>query len=97
MMGVRFGLVVVALLGLLRSAEAHSWYPMECCNGDSNMGDCHPVACDELVEVKGGIEWHHFTFTGQQIRASKDKLCHVCATENKYGTRGYCVFINPGS
>ena len=70
----------------------HSWYPVECCNGNPAAGDCHPVPCDSLTEDRAGIHWHGLLFKDKQIRPSQDQGCHVCATD-----KPYCVFIQPQS
>lgn len=85
------------VVSLVPGAFAHSWYPMECCNA---TGDCHPVACDELVETKDGIRWKDLLFKDAQVRPTKDGQCHVCertfeGTSNPH--HGYCVFVQPAS
>jgi hypothetical protein len=81
-------------------AEAHSWYPAGCCNGDDMGGDCHPVPCEELSEQNdGGYHWHGFNFTPAQIHPSQDKHCHVCVSHYDSPDRyiPHCVFIQNGT
>ncbi len=80
-------------------AQAHNapsgWmYPQECCNET----DCHPVSCDALHEVDGGIAFLDFKFTKEMIRNSQDGYCHVCI--GHYGpspaqARPHCLFMTP--
>ena len=44
---IYFAIAIVALLlAVAKCAEAHSWYPQECCHDV----DCHPVGCETLAE-----------------------------------------------
>jgi hypothetical protein len=59
------------------AADAHSWYPKECCSDN----DCRPVPCAELVRGKYGLGWRDRVFFSEmQIHDSLDDLCHVCVT-----------------
>lgn len=67
---------------------------MECCNSD----DCHPVDCNALREVEGGIEFAGVKFKRETIKRSQDGFCHVCI--GIYGPQvnqhvGHCVFMTP--
>lgn len=70
----------------------HGWYDSECCGGM----DCHPVPCDELLELSDGIHWKDLVFSGPKVRPSKDAFCHICE-DNLAGHRGLCVYIHPMS
>ena len=91
--------VWVLSLSAARRAHAHSWYPIECCNGQ----DCHPIACDSITETKEGHVWHGLLFEEAKVKASKDGQCHVCAGEEQQedGTSvpkyPRCLFIKPSS
>lgn len=69
---------------------AHSWYPIECCNG----GDCRPIPCNELKFQSGNPGWYlhngHWIIA-DEVRKSPDGLCHVC--EQSDHERMYCVFM----
>jgi hypothetical protein len=84
-------IVAVIVLAPPAAALAHSWYPYECC---SNR-DCHPVACEALIDgPDGSLRYGRTVFLKQQIRPSQDGDCHVCI--NQYGN-GLCAFILQGS
>src|SRR4029077_14564145 len=65
---------MIALLLNVTSADAHSWYPRECCSDQH----CFPVPCNELHNSMSGVEWHHRVFGGREIKTSQDQACHVC-------------------
>ena len=69
----------------------HSWYPQLCCRGVEEGGDCRPVPCDSIVELKDGYEWNHYHFDARDVHVSLDQSCHACAQNNI----GYCLFILP--
>jgi len=80
----------------------HSWYPAECCSVTRDgANDCHPIACDELLETTEGIRWKDLLFRDNQVHPSLDRQCHVC--DHTYGANdphphhGYCVFVQPSS
>ena len=86
-------LLVLAQL-MVRAADAHSWYPRECCSEN----DCRPVPCSELTRTNLGLMWRGVViFNEMQTRDSLDQLCHVCV-KSYIGLIPYlpiCVFI-PG-
>lgn len=99
-----FYLAIAILAALIvffghRRARAHDapsgWaYPQDCCSNT----DCHPVSCDALREVDGGIQFLRFKFSGSMVRRSGDGFCHVCI--GHYGpapehARPHCVFMAP--
>jgi hypothetical protein len=52
------------------AAEAHSWYPKDCCHDH----DCQPVPCAELVTTRHGLMWRGLVvFSEPQIKASPDQ------------------------
>jgi hypothetical protein len=74
------------------AADAHSWYPSECCLDNH----CHPVPCDSIK--KDGIKgfwWfddgslQKIFFKREQVKASQDDYCHVCLI----GWTGVCLFM----
>ena len=94
-------IAAMALLAQFRSAEAHSWYPPECCHEI----DCAPV--DEaiwvsradggppqlLVTSKFGTAKIPRGFLPQQ---SKDSRMHVCMGYDDFGGKSVlCFFVPP--
>ena len=92
-------LVIVALLlAVAKCAEAHSWYPQECCHDV----DCHPVGCETLAENADGsvaytddIRHVTFVFEKHKVKASLDGKCHVCIHSSPFNVpvTPMCVFI----
>jgi hypothetical protein len=81
---------MIALLLTVTSADAHSWYPRECCSDQH----CFPVPCNELHNSMSGVEWHHRVFGGRQIKPSQDQACHVCViVDGLIPDQPICVFI----
>jgi hypothetical protein len=74
-------------------AEAHSWYPRQCCNND----DCHPVPCSELTNTRYGLSWKGVAdFSEPMIMLSPDGACHVCGMWEHSASLPYlplCVFV----
>jgi hypothetical protein len=91
------GLLTAMLVLFSSAADAHSWYPKDCCHD----GDCHPVPCDELIETRNGIMWRGVVlFNDAQVKASQDQFCHVCAKKQTGTVLPYlplCAFIAPSS
>jgi hypothetical protein len=54
---------MIALLLTVTSADAHSWYPRECCSDQH----CFPVPCNELHNNTWGVEWHHRVSAGRRL------------------------------
>jgi hypothetical protein len=85
--------LLAALLLINGAAEAHSWYPRDCCHD----ADCRPVPCAELVATRIGLMWRGAViFNDQQIKASQDEFCHVCAKAQQNAIVPYlpfCVFV----
>lgn len=69
--------IVVMLWLALRPADAHSWYPSNCC-GDK---DCYPVPCDQIHSEGDALIWHNMSIAKFKAQASPDGQCHVCATD----------------
>ena len=87
-------LAAISLLGAL--AQAHSWYPKECCTGK----DCAPVEkVTWLVPTGGGLPQLVVTSTlgtavvphDLPVRESKDGRMHVCIQD----VWVVCLFIPP--
>ena len=73
---LKLAYLLAVLLVINGAAEAHSWYPRDCCHD----ADCRPVPCAELVATRNGLMWRGAViFNDQQIKASQDESCHVCA------------------
>jgi hypothetical protein len=73
---LNFALALVwgALILGAAEADAHDWYPIECCSN----GHCRPVACNEL-RVKGNYRfWGKYGWPIQFEKQSPDLQCHVC-------------------
>jgi hypothetical protein len=63
----------------MSGADAHSWYPKECCSDD----DCKPVPCAELTKTNLGLMWRGLViFNEMQTHDSLDQFCHVCIKAN---------------
>jgi hypothetical protein len=103
MRDIMLGLSIVAglALGSREPAQAHEWYPQECCH----RGDCAPV--DEVnrltskdndaprlvVTSKHGTAVFPATLPW---RKSEDHRMHVCMRPSLYGGMGVvCIFVPP--
>jgi hypothetical protein len=83
------------------AANAHEWYPHECCNGD----DCAPV--DKVIRLTpAGTGDPRLIVTSRHgtavvpgtlpSRESKDHRMHVCMRPSFYGGMGVvCLFMPP--
>jgi hypothetical protein len=84
---------LLAVLLISGAAEAHSWYPKDCCHDH----DCQPVPCAELVTTRHGLMWRGVVvFNEPQIKASPDQACHVCVVPQHGSIIPYlplCVFV----
>jgi hypothetical protein len=73
-------------------ADAHSWYPKECCSDN----DCQPVPCAELSRTHLGLKWRDLVYFPEwQTHDSLDQFCHVCV-KSYPGFNPYvpiCVFV----
>lgn len=76
-------------------AEAHDWYPSECCSGQ----DCREIS-DAAVEV--GPEGYLLKLTGEtiphgdeRVRFSPDARFHQCIVPADHNRGAYtrCVFV----
>lgn len=93
-------IVAIVLFGWTL-AQAHDWYPPECCNGEHQGGDCRRVSAEDLEEADKGCWVYRPTgnrFCGAQVRPSQDRYFHVCIG-NKTWDKGksYCAFILQGT
>ena len=91
--------IAIALLCLFgwTLAQAHDWYPMECCS----QRDCFKVNMDELVESNNG-DWlylpRNLTFSKDKIRPSQDRNFHVCIGNMEHNMgKPLCAFILQGA
>ena len=95
-------LVAAAAVGLiilfaLTLAQAHDWYPPECCSGR----DCFRINADELVETRNG-DWlyvpRNIIFPRDKVRPSQDRHFHVCIGNSGYNDGvPLCAFVLQGS
>ena len=81
-------LLTVLFVFLLDAADAHSWYPRECCEPN----DCKPVACttisiEERRNAQGfSIQLYAYSevprkpmyILAERALPSPDEGCHVC-------------------
>ena len=87
------GCVIVMFLLLVGTAEAHDWFPSECCSGQ----DCKRYPGAPKRTSSGGyilhdgrlVEPHRVRHDGQQ----KDDAWYLCESPHKYI---YCLFPPPG-
>jgi hypothetical protein len=89
--------LAVIVLFALTLAQAHDWYPPECCSGR----DCFRVDADELVETRSG-DWlyvpRNITFPRDKVRPSQDRHFHVCIGNSAYNDgQPLCAFVLQGS
>ena len=99
------GLVFAASIpGLLTCAEAHNWYPEECCHAM----DCAPVESWAFSQIAQTGSLPQITVTtkhGTAIvpqdmprRESKDNQMHACIRAGALGVkRIVCIFLPPGT
>jgi hypothetical protein len=95
--------VIVAAAALAAGAgiaQAHDWYPVECCHAT----DCAPVdAVGQFVPTGGGIPQlvvtsrHGTAIVPQNVprQASKDGRMHVCMRSLRGTMYVLCIFIPP--
>lgn len=98
----RWALVIVAIILAAPKADAHEWYPMECCSGL----DCAPAESTAYVVLTGEVLPHLVVTTkmgtvviphNTKWRDSKDNRMHVCMRPNGDGTMQLlCIFAPPG-
>jgi hypothetical protein len=86
---LKLAYLLAVLLVINGAAKAHSWYPRDCCHD----ADCRPVPCAELVATRNGLMWRGAViFNDQQIKASQDESCHVCAKAQQNAIVPYLPF-----
>jgi hypothetical protein len=94
--------VVFAATASAHRANAHSWYPRECCH----EVDCAPVdAAIWLVPSNGGPPQLRVTSkfgiaiipTDLSVRESKDSHMHICMSYDAFGNRKVLCFFMPPS
>jgi hypothetical protein len=92
--------LVFEAIHLTELAEAHSWYPAECCHDQ----DCVPVDSVRSVSVAGGGQALivRSKLGGVLIapefprRDSKDGRMHICMGPDGLGNyHVYCLFVPP--
>lgn len=70
-------LILALCVLLVAPAQAHDWYPQECCHDR----DCRPVIARP---VPGGWEvegWGFISETNPKVRSSQDGRFHLCASQ----------------
>ena len=80
-------------------ANAHSWYPYDCCAGD----DCEPVDSMSPLLKDGAPQWVITSKRGTvsvprdfPMRESQDGRMHVCTEYNEWGDLMVkCIFAPP--
>jgi hypothetical protein len=86
--------------GWLAGAEAHSWYPKECCDDV----DCAPVdAVSQLASANGlpqmivtSVHGRALVPPNHPVRDSKDARMHVCMRPDPNGIMDVmCLFLPP--
>lgn len=91
-----FRIIFLIVMAAATSADAHEWYPIECCHGL----DCAPV---DRAEVQDGGMMVVTSKNGTGVvpatlprRESKDNRMHVCMRPSTSGgMRVICVFLPP--
>ena len=90
-------LLLTCCLVLPTGAEAHSWYPWECCSDN----DCAPITIAETpVEKDGGfylIDGRHISY--QEVKPSPDGAWHLCEQKwpaNPRDRKILCVYAPIG-
>ena len=95
LVGILLGLMVV----FVRAAEAHDWYPPNCCSGH----DCFPIEIEDetsaLTPIQGGyiVNASRTAVTGTQIRQSQDGRFHLCTKTGLIDGPPVCLFEPPKS
>ncbi len=85
-------ILFAAMVPFIGPAQAHSWYPMECCGGQ----DCHET--DMVTEMPDGsarVQAGKDTMIvprGFKRRPSQDAHYHVCYGELHGSIVIYCFF-----
>lgn len=100
--------IATAMLCLTGAAQAHSWYPWECCHGDhcaeipasavTEQGGGWRIVLDEathpiLKKMKGGRRAYFVPY--RDVRASPDGRPHACILESNLGALR-CAFLPLG-
>src|SRR5580704_1145073 len=82
--------LIAALGALIMPAEAHDWYPLECCGGH----ECHPIPCEEIKSDGPDIVWKGFRTRREFAWHSQDDKCHICLIdESDTRTLPRCWFM----
>jgi hypothetical protein len=94
---------VLALGRTALAAQAHSWYPIECCKSKEEHGDCRPVPCEELLEGRhGGVDYRapegsKIYVAPSRVHPSPDSKCHICYEPRGEGGVGFCAWLQYGN
>lgn len=83
-------IILIAFVLYVALANAHSFYPTECCSGF----DCEPINSDRVRETRSGYvvdEWH-FVPHGKELK-SIDGRYHACFPKAANSLR--CLFVPP--
>jgi hypothetical protein len=85
-------LLAATLMLVSGAANAHSWYPKECCHDN----DCHPIPCSDIAVKNGQVIWNGVELSWPTVRPSEDTQCHVCSVEDPWEPVPRCLFIPKG-
>jgi len=86
------GLFALAIALWASCADAHDWYPKECCE----ESHCHPVDCNEITGNDVDMIWRGTHFPKAWVKAAPDGGCHVCIIPSITGAGkpvGRCMFL----
>jgi hypothetical protein len=57
-------LLAATLMLVSGAANAHSWYPKECCHDN----DCHPIPCSDIAVKNGQVIWNGVELSWPTVR-----------------------------
>lgn len=96
-------MAILLLLATPLAAQAHSWYPIECCKSEDEHGDCRPVPCEELLEASdGGVDYRapegsRIYVAPSRVYPSPDRKCHICYEPRGARGVGFCAWLQYGN
>lgn len=81
-----FVVMAIILFLIVGHAQAHSWYPSECCSGQ----DCAEVIAGKLPNIQTKLGGGTVTEQTKRLE-SKDNKLHACIR----GGKVVCIFFPP--
>ena len=91
---MKYAIAICLLLGSA-DAQAHSWYPWDCCHDD----DCAPADRVDAVSTEFMVvtSKHGTAFVPASMprRDSQDGRVHICMRKTDTGMSPICVFLPP--